>query len=430
MTTTWGQLADADKAAIRASYPDRTNHELAEAYGITTSSLVNAARHFPAGRRRKSAETRARTYAARDAAAARIRPPPPPRDEGREHRLTQEVRALRKAQKRHLDETSWADTVVAALTPLVPAIPTQPMRASTVAGETSEEEMVLLLSDVHGGSYIRASETGGLSSYDSGTFHQRATRLHERLVSIKDKYGSHVRRLNIFCLGDLIEGQEIFKGQHHEIDQHVALQVVHVPAVLARMVAGWLPYFESIHIYPVRGNHGRMTFGRSAAPPTMSFDWICEQFMATLLRDQERIVWHPTDAWWQLVERQGHRFLLMHGDNIRGWAGIPLYGTIRKHTQMFQMVQARLPADLSGVAFDTMCIGHFHTRAWLEMASGDILVNGAWPGGSMYSQRELAANSVPSQKLFCVHRAHGITGLWPLYLDDRASVPRVRVDAA
>ena len=66
---------------------------------------------------------------------------------------------------------------------------------------------------------------------------------------------------------------------------------------------------------------------------------------------------------------------------------------------------------------DYLLFGHFHSAAALPTNSGQILVNGGFLGGDMYSLRDLRKCSIPTQKMFGIHKNKGITWNYDIHLD-------------
>ena len=414
-------LSDEERNALYKDFPDYTNPELEEKYGITITSAANAGRRQGL---KKTKETRRRAYQARELGIDDEQIDPI-----EEHTLKERVRTLESDLRRQVAKRAWTQELVDALSAQIPSITATPLQPRRVASGT-KKEMCLVISDQHGGSHISASESGGIGAYDKHAFLARAQQLIDAVTQVKHRHDPSVRRLPIFSLGDNNEGRHIYRGQTTEIDWNLAQQLIHVPEVMARVYVGLLSSFEEIHVYSVPGNHGRVTFSaKEAVQPTENFDWVITRIAEQLTRTQKRIVWHIPETWFQLVERLGFRFLLIHGDTIRSWGGTPQNAVMRNAAKFFELIQAHLPRELSGRAFHYMCLGHFHTRAWIESTGFDVIMNGAWPGGSMYSARQLKSSSLPSQTLFSVHPEHGVTDLWPIYLASREGLPKVDIDA-
>src|SRR5690606_3245952 len=80
----------------------------------------------------------------------------------------------------------------------------------------------------------------------------------ERLVNIQ-RSDHPVRKLRVWMLGDIIEGELIFPGQPHLIDSSLYRQVtVDGPRICANYLRRMLALFEEVEVVCVIGNHGRL----------------------------------------------------------------------------------------------------------------------------------------------------------------------------
>jgi hypothetical protein len=420
----WSELTPEEQAEIRNAYPDKTNDEVCATWNVQKTSLESAARRFPKDKRFKTRATRKRAYLDRTKHAIKVGDEDdeePNATELERHRLGAELRDLRKVRRQKLDQEVWTETVIRALSEQVPRLaPTRAEPPPPPPG--SLEEHALILSDIQLGSRVDEEETGGLSAFSWEIFCERNARMEAAIRSIRDTQQKiPVKRLNIFGLGDYGDGHEIFKGHPWELDMHVAQQVTEGPWEIAQTLVRLLDLFEEIHFFTVYGNHGRVGQKREATPVLASWDYIFVRFLELMTGPQPnaegkpRITFHYAQSWWSLVERMGLRFLLIHGDDVRSWMNLPYYGLERARTRWANLIQQHLPPESGPVTFDVMLCGHHHTPAYIETASGPILLNGCWPGGSKFSEKVLQAASPPAQWYFGIH-PHGISGLWNLAL--------------
>jgi predicted phosphodiesterase len=223
--------------------------------------------------------------------------------------------------------------------------------------------------------------------------------------SILARYAKMPPHIRIFALGDLIEGSTIFHGQQRAIDMTTVQQIFAIIDYLAQLLND-LSKVAPITLYGVVGNHGRI--GRKGEnDPMDNLDYLAYKWLEERLAPNKRITVHISESWFQLVEVRNHRFLLVHGDGIYGsYLGIPMYGSL-KHEGNWQ----KLLKDFGG--FDYLVVGHHHTPAHLQ----NIIMNGAWPGGSEFSLRQMTRGGRPSQKTFNVHPRIGITDMRDILLD-------------
>ena len=260
-----------------------------------------------------------------------------------------------------------------------------------------EEEMVFLFSDSQIGEVVNPNENGGLSAYSTQIFKERLEFLKHSLGKIIKIHKREVpyNRINVFFLGDIIEGSTIFRGQLRSIDINTVEQVMCAVDKLTYFVAWLATQFTEVGCYCVVGNHGRIgNFGENS--PLDNLDYLVYKWMEERLSNYPNVKFNVADTWWMTVERQNTKFTLVHGDDIKAWMNIPFYGADRSETRMQRLTRHN---------FDYYVLGHHHTKAEF----GNIIMNGCWPGGSEFSLKRMQVGGVPTQKLFSVHKDFGVT---------------------
>lgn len=220
-----------------------------------------------------------------------------------------------------------------------------------------------------------------------------------------------VDECHILLGGDMVEGTQIFPGQQWEIDSGLFEQVFAAVGAIVLIVRTALSHFQKVHVWEVEGNHGRLG-KRGDYPRGDNADLFIYREARTRLAD-DRLVWHPRERWYQIVEIGAYRALLVHGDQIKQFGGnTPAFGISRK-----------VNAWASGVVepFTDCYLGHFHQPLTLPIANGGrAFVNPSTESGSVYAQEFVAATGVPGQRLHFVDPRRGRTTSERLiWLDDR-----------
>jgi len=269
-------------------------------------------------------------------------------------------------------------------------------------GTSTPETMVLLLSDTQLGHETK--------SYNFQVFRERLKKLQKRIIQIaKVQMADHpIKRLVVFALGDLIQNELLKRFVDlNELEGTVMEQIkIAIDPVnsFASFFLGLNSVFEQIDIYTIAGNHG-MT--HKDASPDCNWDSIIYMFWKALLQNQENINIHLHEDFYHKVQVENMNFLLVHGDGIRSYMGLPYYGIDRMNKNWFMTLDD----------YDCCCIGHFHQRALLPCNFIPIYVNGTFVTDDMYALKKLGARSRPIQTCFFVHPKIGITAEYPLYLD-------------
>ena len=275
----------------------------------------------------------------------------------------------------------------------------------------SEETIVLMISDIQAGTYISKESTGGLNEYNWAVLEKQFDALFYGLeeIVIRHKMVAPINNLHVHLIGDIVEGWDIFKGQTNSIDHDIANQVLDIVDLIADFLDRTRTLFKHIHVVGVPGNHGRIG-KRGENLHYVNFDYIVYRIVQKLLKDYPEFTWQISESWWQIDTIYNYNFLMFHGDDIRGWQGIPYYGIDRAAKNYRELL------EILGVRYDYMEIGHFHMPSELSGVTTEKFVNGCWPGGTIYSMKGLGAANVPLQKLFAVHPKQGVTYRYPIRL--------------
>lgn len=311
------------------------------------------------------------------------------------------ARQLAEVKHRRAD---YLETVQQAVEDSVGRIRLAPVEPPYPAGRhqrgTQEEYAVALLSDI---------QTGKITpDYNSEVARARVLRYAEKIVKLAEiqRRDHPVDHCVVSMLGDLVEGVDIFPGQQWLIDSTLYDQVFNTtPVILADFVRYLLAHFETVTVYAVDGNHGRL--GRKGMfGPADNADKMVARVLQLLLRDEPRFQLVQRDPagernWYQIMELGNYKALQIHGDQIRGHSGFPWYG-LGKKVQGWG--SGGLGADSD---FLDVHMGHWHQRASIPLNHRTVWVNGSTESTNTYAAENLAAQSEPSQWLLFVDPAKG-----------------------
>lgn len=232
----------------------------------------------------------------------------------------------------------------------------------------------------------------------------RVGRVMQSVIDITELHRSAmpVKECHIMFGGDMVEGIDIFPGQAWEVDGSLYEQLFGVARLMTHSVATALAHFDVVHVWPEFGNHGRI--GRKGELPSgdnvdrMAYGLTREQCADA--EREGRLVWHPEQSWYQIVQVGEYRALLVHGDEIRSFGGNhPSYGIVKKCN-----------AWASGVIeqFHDVYMGHFHRPDTYTLSNGGtIYITGTVESGNEYAREFIAATGSPQQRLHFVHPSKG-----------------------
>lgn len=387
---------------------DKTNDELAEHVLVrwgtrpSVNSLVSMRRSYGV---RLTSEAKRRALDTRDSNKAAAKPEEAPVDPHDK----MEMDTLR-AQLRHVTarQTFWeivGDKIILAQREINRLPPVRAPRISLKKGLT-EEQAVLLISDVQAGLVTSAKESGGLGEFNTHILLEEIAYLRDSIDAVM-RYHTNVRTLHVWFLGDILEGQTIFEGQPRQVDMNVVEQIMFVVEHFARLLHHLAGRFDHLYATGVVGNHGRV--GRKGElSPMSNLDYLIYRWLQERTKPIEHLKWDIPETWWTVRNVLDWRFLLVHGDDTghSAFGGIPFYGMTRTKNRYREMLSTsgrlntELPTDI-----DFCCLGH-HSQAGQFQ---NIIAAGSWPGGTEFSLKRLQMSDIPSAPLFAVARAHGVT---------------------
>jgi len=269
----------------------------------------------------------------------------------------------------------------------------------------------LMLSDLHWGEQVRASQIGGVNSYNLAIARKRLRTVIETTIALCKILDPSMSYPGIAMPlgGDMVSG-----NIHDELAASNELNTMPtvldlysnlVPAI--RLMADT---FGNVFLPCVSGNHDRDTKKIwSKDRNHTSFGWLLYQFMAAAFADDKRVTFYIPDGADALYRIFNTRYLLTHGDQFRGGDGIigPL-GPVTRGEQKKNTRNAAVGQD-----YDVMEFGHFHKR----MLTARLRGNGSLKGYDEYAADSNFGFEPPSQNFWVTHPDHGITFDAPVYAD-------------
>ncbi len=344
-----------------------------------------------------------------------------PRDE-----LYLRVQAKDRAQKRKAQGMTEIilekiDAALCKIAPDVLQVVPEPTPDERPAGRP--ELLWCEVSDVQLGTCVDLEKMGGLNQHDWTIFLAKLARWEEVVTeTIRERRAAvPLEGVVIAMLGDIVEGHSIFRSQAYELDFDIYKQVVHGANDFAQAIARIVATFPEVKftLYGVGGNHGRVgSYGE--APFRCNWDLILYHIIELRLGalGLDNVTCHFPQAWFQVVETWGWTHLLVHGDDIKGWGGLPFYGIQRAVAKYQQVLQKPV---------NYLHCGHHHSEAALSSSLGDAIVNGNWIGANSFSKVIVEANT-PVQLIHGVTAENGIEWTRKVFLRTREDMkPRITV---
>lgn len=305
--------------------------------------------------------------------------------------------------------------------PPLPNVPSQLLtnRIEDMGFDT-EQEGVAVFSDYHFGGLIDPRVSGGIGGFDVATARSRLNDWANGVLRFTQMTQTHirVRVLHILALGDDMEGNgHMFPTQSLQMEMPVYFQYLGFVEDMTDVLIRLLMRYETIHIYKVFGNHGRI-----AARAKDNYDPDNIELMAwhTIAERCERLApgrftFDISSSFFQLIRIQGFSFLIRHGDGMN------------LHSTYTGVMDNKLAMNsIVGEVINYMIIGHHHTASEREEEiSGDIISNGCFAGPSLLAMRmKRPRANRPSQEIFFVHPRRGITHHYRIHLAEEEEVRR------
>ena len=315
-----------------------------------------------------------------------------------------------KVEKHRIQSDILADAIAANVRALPEVVPPVYKRSDKKSKETHQSEDVgLILSDLHIGHQHTLEETGGLSEYNKDIFLQRVEILKANVADIVElhSYLYDLPNLHIFCLGDIVAGMNaVGQWSHCFIDTDIMTQWAEGVKSLADMVYYWLGLFQNVYFYGISGNHGRVS-AKGLEKDTANWDSLSYKMLEQIFSDNSRVVFDIPNTWWIKSIIKSHKFLLVHGDDVRA-GSMPIKG-LKSFMEKWATITNFIP--------HYTLAGHFHSTAELTTPQGRLIINGSFIGPDLYSLKTIHSACRPEQKIFGIHDKRGIT--WSYNIDLR-----------
>jgi len=319
-------------------------------------------------------------------------------------------RAMSMAAQDQIEEQkTQTQQVVEALTPLVKDLnyfDPKPVIEKPIMGpvdDRSVEEAVLVLSDIHFG---KRTET-----FNYHVMGERFTKLNysvHRIVNLLRR-GYKINKLNIFLIGDVVDGDMIYPGQAHGIEMPVIDQIYQLGIPMLRdFLLTMMKLFKKVEVHCIYGNHGRVN---KYASRKTNFDYVLYKHLEAHFRNYKQIKFNVYDDWKAVVPVQGHNFLLTHGDAVSGGStGLPLVGLIAALMRWATTIPEK---------FRYLVVGHFHTANIIHWTKDlTLITNGTFTSSDDFAMRVLKIESNPAQQFFGVNKKRGMTWIYTIDLAD------------
>jgi hypothetical protein len=263
------------------------------------------------------------------------------------------------------------------------------------------ETQVLHLTDHHIG---QITPSFNESVYDARLEHlfqstMKIASLHRNLYPIND--------LRILITGDMVHGENVFQGAKVEsIERGARSQIIVALLKLSEFILSLKQEFLTVEVDLVPGNHGRYS---REAPKTSNWD--------LMLYDQLKLKLEPygikvniSNTFYKIVEIQGLRFFIFHGDQFKASQGVPWFA-LTKGLQSWYVTYS---------GFDYAVCGHFHRDDFLRLnAKAKLIMGASMVTDDPFTEEVIKTSSIPCQWTWGVNKDKGITWSYSLIVDPK-----------
>ncbi len=275
------------------------------------------------------------------------------------------------------------------------------------------EHLVMHLSDGHHDQIVTPDECAGLECHDFNVSLCRAETYIDTVLKWTQQTLAptfNFPELTILAYGDHTSGEihghvnrSYFRNQFKN-----SLAIGQLHSLMFRDLA---PYFDTINVVYVPGNHGRRSVKKDYHGAHNNWDYLIAKTAELYCRDLDNTHFTIPDAFSINLNINGIGFCVFHGDDIRSNLGIPWYGLERRQRRIMALNSVQ-----GGPPIKYYCCGHFHRPGTTTEVDGELMINGAWVATDAYAYNAFSGYSEPTQMLHGVSSKRGITWRLPIKL--------------
>jgi hypothetical protein len=249
-------------------------------------------------------------------------------------------------------------------------------------------------------------------SYGIDTLSKRMELFADKVIEITNiqRQDHPVKEAVLMLGGDMVEGVGIYDSQVYEIEAYLFEQLFECARIMEKLVRTVAQHFEQVRVVCEFGNHGRIgKYG--VMPKGDNIDRMAYRIVEDRTKDIGHVTWQQSDSWYQSFNIGNYGVLLVHGDEIRSFAGLPMFAIVRK-------VSAWAAGIIPGWNGDCY-MGHWHNPGSMTIGNGNrVFITGSPESSNAYAAEHLAAQARPSQRLHFIDPEKGrVTGEYVVWLD-------------
>ena len=273
-------------------------------------------------------------------------------------------------------------------------------------GKGDPETQVVVIGDGHAGEIT--------PSFNPDVYKKRMNELFDNTMVITNLHRNMypLNDLVVIDVGDNVHGENPYQGATIASVACGAVDQVYdiaLPAI-RNLLYSFKQEFKTVRFIGVRGNHGKVS---RISPRTSNWDMMLYKTLAKTDLPKGITVEY-SDDFKALIEIEGFKFFVFHGDQCRATMGVPYFALIKK--VMSWATTYNTP--------NYFVCGHFHKEDFLRVSSqSKLLINGSLVTDDPYALEVVGTSSIPCHFTFSCHKRYGISWLYNLILD-RSFLPK------
>jgi hypothetical protein len=359
--------------------------------------------------------------------------------------LRDEIKGMERARAKAEKEQGGLLSLFRDLREAVDALPALKPQYKRPKRKTKVARPIVHVShwtDWHYGAVEDSEELEGFNEFNPEICEQR---LRNCVKDQLDWVELHRKNYTVHNSHDLFTGDLISGGIHPELLRTNAwpepVQAIKAGELVAEVIAMKAPHFEQVVVdFITADNHGRLTRKPQCSEAGYNnWGYVTACHAKARLANFLNVTFNIHPLIQKVVNVGGRRYLLTHGDRVRGWSGFPYYGIQtkvgREHTKraIQAMEKAIAMAESTGgdvdieEAMENMChlivMGHWHA----PLTHPHFWIGGSASGTSAYDHSE-GREAKPIQCAWFVHPKHGEFDRtnWILRTDDHPEPEKVK----
>lgn len=239
---------------------------------------------------------------------------------------------------------------------------------------------VLHVSDWHIG---EMDEVNGFNKFNYEVACERIKTLVEKYLSWIDtqRHAYNIEELVIISTGDMISG-DIHEELLRTNEFSVPMQCTKATTLFSKMVNDLSKNFKHVRVeYIVSDNHSRTTKKMQFGDGTNSYNYIVAKMIEATLLANDKVSMHVYAEIEQVIKVENIRYLIMHGNSVRGGAsGVPL-AAIQKRANSEALARMNMDKDRQ---FNKIVMGHYH----VPLYNNFVEMTGCLSGTTSFDQSQ------------------------------------------